>query len=102
VKEIEFTGRGNSSLAAELFGELAILDLKLLERLEFTNVEAPAGGWRWMRESALYFSSDVETATSRAIPDQIEIMREGQFQAPNLRRPPRTNKYLLMGEKRGG
>ena len=92
VKKIELAGRRNFARISQLRSELAILGLKLLERPEFTDVEAPAGRRpRIICESASYHSSDGEAAPAGGIPQDIEITGEGKFQDlsgwPGLRTP---------------
>lgn len=85
MKEIELARSGNFSRMAELSGELPIFDLELFEGLELADVEAsPIAGGRDLLAHAANFPRKTEAPAWRRKPKQIEITREGQFQAANF------------------
>src|SRR5205085_6415107 len=88
AEEIELAGRRNFAGISQLGSELAILDLNLLERSEFTDVEAGARGRpRIICERAFYYPDDLEAASAGSRPQDVEMRVKRQVQ--NLRWPPR-------------
>ena len=85
VEEIELARRGNFSGMIQLGGELPIFDFELLERFEFTDIEVSRGAGRLSAVTQTPdFPRDFEAAAARPMANQIQIAREGQFQAANF------------------
>jgi hypothetical protein len=80
MEKIQLARRRNFAGISQFLSELPVFDLKLLERIERPDIEALAAGRRWIRESAPYFSSDLEPAFVGGIPQHVEVAGERKFQ----------------------
>jgi hypothetical protein len=85
MEKIELARAGDFPGPTQLVGELPIFDFKLFERFELADIELPRGAGKLVPLTKKSdFSRDFEAATSTAMANQIDILRKGEFQAPNF------------------
>jgi hypothetical protein len=85
MEKIELAQSRNFFGVAKLSRELPIFDFELFERFKLPDIETAAvAGWPDLLGEAADFSRESEAATPGPVSNQIEITREGQFQAPNF------------------
>src|SRR2546423_4147542 len=80
MEKMHLARRGNFAGMTQLFCELPILDLELLERLELADIEVARGIWRRILSHRFcHVAGKLETLAGRTVTEKIQTMRERWF-----------------------